>query len=143
MSKVVADASFCGAWIFPDEASRDAELLLQDVLDGSRQLVVPSLWYYEMANMLRSGHLRGRLTKSGLKAALEAIRQVPVSKVDVPKGASTAAMCELALKFELSSYDAAYLEISTRLQVPLLTCDSRLAQVFEKLSAGSRGLQAT
>jgi predicted nucleic acid-binding protein len=134
MKKVVADASFCGAWIF-DEASEAAELLLRDLINGTTQLVVPALWHYEMGNMLRSGHRRGRLSKSAMRAAVKALGQVPVNRVDVPQLQGVSRLVELAVEFELSAYDAAYLELSTRLKVPLLTTDKVLKKAYDKLLA--------
>ncbi len=131
MKKVVADASFCGAWIFPDEATSTAEALLEELLTGSTQLLVPALWHYEMANMLRSGQRRGRLSKTSLRAAQKALGQVPVHEVDVPHRSDLNRLIEIAVKYELSAYDAAYLELANRLNVPLLTTDKVLKKAHQ------------
>lgn len=134
MKKVVADASFCGAWIFPDESTDEAEFLLKELLTGTAQLVVPALWHYEMANMLRSGYRRGRLSKPSLRKAFKALSQVPVHVVDVPNRKGIGGLVEMALECELSSYDAAYLELSCRLKLPLLTADKALEAAFYKMN---------
>ena len=134
MKKVVADASFCGAWIFPDEATEAAESLLGELVTGSAQLVVPALWHYEMANLLRSGHLRGRLSKTGLRAAEKALSQVPVHMVDVPQRSGISRLVEMANRYKLSAYDAAYLELSARLKIPLLTTDKSLEKAYRSAS---------
>ncbi len=126
MKKVVADASFCCAWIFPDEATSTAESLLEELLTGSAQLLVPALWHYEMANVLRSRHHRGRLTKTSLRVAERALSQVPVHEVDVPHRSDLNRLIEIAVKYTLSAYDAAYLELANRLNVPLLTTNKVL-----------------
>ncbi len=126
MNKVVADASFCGAWIFSDESSEAAERLLEGMLSGSLQLVVPALWQYEMANMLKSGLVRGRLSESNLVASGRLLGQVPVHAVDNPGSGEFARIFKLATRYELSAYDAAYLELSDRLKVELMTADRKL-----------------
>ena len=96
--------------------------------------MVPALWHYEMANMLRSGHRRGRLTKSSLRAAEKALSQVPVHEVDVPQKAEFRRLIDIANQYELSAYDAAYLELSDRLKVPLLTSDKKLEEAYKSLA---------
>ena len=60
MNRVVADASLCGAWILPDESSDEADALLAEIEEGTIALHIPSLWHYEMLNLIRSAHRRGR-----------------------------------------------------------------------------------
>jgi len=134
MKKLVADASFCGAWIFADEATEAAESLLEELISGSAQLVVPALWHYEMANLLRSGHRRGRLSKANLRAAEKALGRVPVHVVDVPQRSGISRLVELAMQKDLSAYDAAYLELSLRLKIPLLTTDKSLENAYRSLN---------
>lgn len=131
MKKVVADASYCGAWIFSDESTEAAEELLRELVRGTTQLVVPALWHYEMANMLCSGHKRGRLSKSSLRASLDALSRVPVHIVDVPQRQGASRLIDIALRFKLSAYDAAYLELSSRLKIPLLTTDKVLERAYK------------
>lgn len=133
MRRLVADASFCGAWILNDEASEAAEDLLEGMLSGSLQLVVPALWYYEMANMLKSASLRRRLSESNAAVAERLLSQVPIHEVDTPAGEVMGRIVKLAADFELSAYDAAYLELSDRLKIPLLTSDKRLKTAHEAI----------
>ena len=133
MKKIVADTSFCGAWIFQDEATGVAEELLEELITGSAQLIVPSLWHYEMANMLRSGYRRKRLNKTSLGAAEKALSLVPVHEVDVPRQGDLRKLIEVANRYDLSVYDAAYLELSNRLKVPLMTTDKKLKSVYKSL----------
>jgi predicted nucleic acid-binding protein len=126
MNRVVADASFCGAWILPDESSEAAVALLEEVERGSVELVVPSLWLYEMGNLLRSACRRGRLTKAAARAAQALIGQVRLGLCDVPAAEAGKAILELSLKYDLSAHDSSYLELARRLKVPLRTNDAKL-----------------
>lgn len=126
MKRLIADASFCGAWILEDEASVAAELVLQSLDDGTAELIVPSLWHYEMLNLLKMAHRRGRLDRPSVNAAQKALTQLPILEVDVPDGRANAIILKLAFDHELTAYDAAYLELAKRLKLPLYTLDRSL-----------------
>ena len=133
MKQAVADASFCGAWILADEISDMAEELLTQILKGSVELVVPALWHYEINNLLRSAHRRKRLTEEDAREALETLNQVPLVIEDLPEGPAKKRMLHLALQFDLSSYDAAYLELADRHKIPLHTADTKLKAAAKQL----------
>jgi predicted nucleic acid-binding protein len=126
MNRVIADASFCGAWVLEDESSADAEALLQAVESGQATLLVPSLWKYEMLNLLRSACRRGRLEAGDANAAQLALSRVPLEQVDVPDAIAEAEILRLAQAHNLSAYDASYLELAIRFRAPLRTADSAL-----------------
>ena len=133
MKQVVADASFCGAWILDDELSNKADQLLEQILNGSVELVVPALWHYEMNNLLRSAHRRKRLTEEDAREALDTLNQVPLVIEDLPEGPARKRILHLALQFDLSSYDAAYLELADRHKIPLHTADAKLKEAAKQL----------
>ena len=133
MKQVVADASLCGAWILEDESSEKAEQLLSLIIKGTMELVIPSLWHYEMNNLIRSAHRRKRLSEENAREALEALNQVPLSVEDLPEGPARKRILHLALQFDLSSYDAAYLELADRHKIPLHTADTKLQAAAKQL----------
>lgn len=133
MTRIIADASFCGAWILPDENSLRAEKVLAAVLCGDLELWAPSLWIYELANMLRSAHRRKRIEEEMLFEGLRLIAKIQTIHFDVPKGLAVERISQLALQFDLSAYDAAYLELADRLRAPLHTADLRLSDAAAKL----------
>ena len=133
MKQVVADASICGAWILEDESSEKAEQLLSLIIKGTVELVIPSLWHYEMNNLLRSAHKRRRLSEEDAREALETLNQVPLTIEDLPEGPARKRILHLALQFDLSSYDAAYLELADRHKIPLHTADAKLNATAKQL----------
>ena len=126
MNHMVADASFCGAWFLEDESSAEAEALLQAIESGQVGLLVPSLWKYEILNLLRSACRRRRIAADDASAAQVALSRVPLEKVDVPDAIAEAEILHLAQTQNLSAYDASYLELALRFQVPLRTADAAL-----------------
>lgn len=136
MKQAVADASFCGAWILPDEWSAEADRLLTRTVKGAVQLVVPALWHYEMGNLLRSALRRKRLTAEDMWLGLETVNRVPLAMEDLPGAPARRRILHLALQFDLSFYDASYLELADRLKVPLHTSDACLNAATKQLGLG-------
>lgn len=137
MKQIVADASFCGAWILADESSGEAERLLGRIISGSVQLVVPALWHYEMLNLLRSAVRRKRLAMEDLGLAVATLERVPMTLEDLPGAPARRRILHLAAQFDLSAYDASYLELADRFKVGLQTNDTKL-----KAAAKQLGLRA-
>ena len=54
MSRFVLDTSVAIAWYLPEVFSEEAKHWRDQLLDGRCQLVVPSLHFWEMANVLRT-----------------------------------------------------------------------------------------
>ena len=133
MKQVVADASFCGAWILADEFSEEADRLLSQLVKGTVQLAVPALWHYEMMNLLRSALRRKRLAPEDVSEAIDALEQVPILLEDLPGGPARRRVFHLAVQFDLSAYDAAYLELADRLKIRLVTCDAKLNAAAKQL----------
>lgn len=133
MKQIVADASFCGAWVLTDESSGAAESLLARIISGSVQLVVPALWHYEMLNLLRSAVRRKRLATKDLDLTVESLERVPMTLEDLPGAPARRRILHLAMQFDLSSYDAAYLELADRFKISLQTNDAKLAAAAKQL----------
>ena len=133
MKQIVADASFCGAWVLTDESSGAAESLLARIISGSVQLVVPALWHYEMLNLLRSAVRRKRLATEDLDLTVESLERVPMTLEDLPGAPARRRILHLAMQFELSAYDAAYLELADRFKIALQTNDAKLNAAAKQL----------
>lgn len=133
MSQAVVDASLCGAWILPDEASPRAEKILAGIAQGSLELVVPALWHYEMVNLLRSALRRKRIGPDDARGALDALALVPVVHEDIPEASARRRILYLAGQFDLSAYDAAYLELADRFKIPLHSTDGKLVAAATRL----------
>lgn len=87
---------------------------------------VPTIWELELANVLRTACVRGRMTAESAQGVLGRLARLPI-EVDrevVERGH----VLSLALRFGLSSYDAAYLELALRRQVPIATTDAALRE---------------
>ena len=119
----VLDNSVVSGWTFENQATAYtdavASLLQRD------QAWVPPIWELEFTNVLRTGCIRGRLDAQRAQAMIEQVLSLPIEVDREPVRPS--ALLALALRHGLSAYDAAYLELALRRQVPLATQDADLA----------------
>ncbi len=128
----VLDASVTIAALLIEERTPEARTILRAALNG---VAVPALWHLEVGNILvraeRRGAIRGE-ERMGLVADLSAI---PMTVDHEGTAHSWRATTDLALRHQLTLYDAVYLELAMRLRVPLATFDAALAR-----AAGAEGV---
>jgi predicted nucleic acid-binding protein len=110
----VLDVSVSLAWCFHDEGTAQTWA----VLDRLRQesAVVPSLWHLETANVLTLAERRGRLSEA-------AVQRLPIAVDPETSERALREILILARGEELTSYDAAYLELALRSGLPLAIKD--------------------
>lgn len=124
MSRLVLDASVALAWCFEDESSAYSEAVL-DALE-SAEVFVPALWAMEIANTLMLAARRKRIDAKELERRIAFFDQLPIAVDYVAPQAVFGSLRALAAEHGLTIYDAAYLELALRLDVPLATLDSKL-----------------
>jgi predicted nucleic acid-binding protein len=126
LTEFVVDASVSMAWCFEDESTPFTEAVLQRLATG--RALAASIWPYEVANVLLGAERRGRITRSQAMRFLELLRALPI-RVD-EEGTMRAWSDVLALgrSHRLTAYDAAYLELAARNDLPLASQDAQLLQ---------------
>ena len=127
----VVDASIAFAWVLPNQASSEAEALLERIESGEGA-VVPSLWFLEVANGLLVAQRRKRVTAPERILALERLSALAlaVDKDDTRNAfGRTSALAE---QYGLSVYDATYLELAMRRKLPLATRDRTLRSAAKR-----------
>jgi len=122
--KLVIDASFIASLLLPDEAAEESAAQLEQIKEGGA--VAPTLWQLEVANMLLTAQRRKRIDASQFVRILEAVDSFPVTLQPALTTKQRGDLLNLARKHELTAYDAAYLELALRLDLPLATVDDRL-----------------
>ena len=121
----VLDSSIALALALPDEKSEQADHFFRRVKSGS-VLWVPALWWYEIANALIGAQRRKRLTEGDRIRLLELYRMLPIQTDTALDPDAMHRFQTLAMEYELSAYDAAYLELAQRKGLGLATLDQRL-----------------
>jgi len=123
----VADASVAIAWVHPAQATAETDAML-DRLAAGDSLVVPALWPLEVANALTVLRRRRKLTPDEARTAIEIIRELPVVIDHEAAVLAFTRLVDLASKHELTVYDATYLELAARRQLPLASNDAQMKQ---------------
>jgi predicted nucleic acid-binding protein len=121
---LVLDASIAAAWCFPDEASAYAETVLDQL--RTTNALVPAIWPLELANILVVGERRQRIQPAETARFVELLQPLPITvDADSPDRA-LGSVLGLARDYQLSAYDAAYLDLAVRHGLPLATLDRQL-----------------
>lgn len=122
---VVLDASIVIAWAYREEGER-LDALIRHV--AAEFASVPAHWVLEVTNTLLQSERGGRLSKRQRLEIADHIRTLPIRQdVETPLRGwhETTALAE---QYGLTTYDAAYLELALRLQLPLATLDRDLSR---------------
>lgn len=120
----VLDGSITLAWFFEDEADAYAEAVEDSLTEASA--IVPSLWPLEVANAALVGERRKRTTEAKVTQFLSLLKSLPITTDEETAARAWQETLQLARTHSLSVYDAAYLELAMRRDVPLATLDEDL-----------------
>jgi len=112
------------AWCFEDEKTDASLAILSQVVETGA--VVPSLWRLEVASGLQSALRRRRITRDYRDASLADLRVLAITVDFATDQQAWAKTLELSDHFGLTPYDAAYLELALRRNLPLATLDEAL-----------------
>jgi predicted nucleic acid-binding protein len=122
----VIDLSFSAGWFQPSQAHADGERLLKSHLKGNHGFICPSIWSYETVNLLGTGFRRGTLTEEQAETGLALLNALKVRIDESHSDTVRTRLFRFVRQFQLTAYDAAYLELADRLQIPLFTRDREL-----------------
>ena len=122
---LVLDSSATLAWIYSDEVTEGIRQLFDTVADTGA--FVPALWRLEVANSLTIAVRRGRIDAEFRRAALDDLAMLEITTDNQTDTHAWAETLQLADRFRLTLYDAAYLELAHRRGVPLATLDEDLS----------------
>lgn len=122
----VLDASMVAAWLLPEELSEAAETVIATI---DAPCPVPSLFWFEIRNILAMSERRGRIGSGGALVNMERVRRLPLDDAGVGGDSS---VLLLAATHTLSAYDASYLNLASNRSLPLATLDRKLAAAARK-----------
>ncbi len=129
----VLDNSVVCGWLLESQATAYSEAIAERLQAGAGA-IAPALLHLEYANVLRTACKRGVLIAQQAQEAIAALAQLPLQcDASAPDAAQILA---LALRHDLSSYDAAYLELALRRQLPIATQDAELADAARVAGVG-------
>ena len=135
--RFVLDASVALLWLVPgtNPAGVDyAEATLVALKDA--QSLVPSLWALEVANVVAKLETKTIVTEADSQRYVALLGQLPIVTDPATATHALGDTLNLARRYRLSAYDAAYLELALRTGLPLATLDAGLAK-----AAATAGVQ--
>lgn len=122
--KKVVDASVVVKVFLHEGGSEKAQVLIQEHVSGKTLLIAPELIFLEVLNALRykradeEALARANKFLWGLQFHSERLHALLLEQAAL-----------LALRWDLTLYDAVYLALSHNFGVPLITADKKLAKV--------------
>ncbi len=119
---IVLDSSVALKWIFADEEGAEhAERIRNEHASAKNEIAVPSLFFYEVANVLATK------VKLSPAEALEAFELISAFEFNVHELDSQEYLeaLTLTMKHKISVYDASYHVLASRLGCRFLTADRK------------------
>ena len=135
---LVIDSSVTLSWCFEDEGTDATTALLYRVAETGA--VVPALWRLEVANGLQSAVRRRRIDAAYRDASLADLRALAIDIDPETDRKAWSETLQLADRFRLTLYDAAYLELAQRRRLPLASLDEELRAAGRLLAVPLLGL---
>ena len=126
---LVIDCSMTLSWYFEDERTVARIAVLNQVAEAGA--VVPALWRLEVLSGLQVAMRRGRITAEYRDASLTDLRALAIAIDPGTNRRAWSATLRLCDRLGLTPYDAAYLELALRRQLPLATLDDELVRAAQ------------
>ena len=127
----VLDCSVTLSWLLPDERGGATDALADEL--ERTMAVVPAIWPYEVANALLVAQRRARIGDDDLIRMRRALAALPIEVDPVTSDHVLSEVSDLGRRLEITSYDAAYVELAARRRLPLATLDARLRKACAAL----------
>lgn len=131
MNAFVLDCSVAVAWLFDDEVSPGTDELLDRL--RSHGALVPSLWRLELGNVLAQAERRDRITAPQIGIFVDLLNRLPIVTDTETEDRAWREILTLARTRNLTTYDAAYLELAVRRRAQLATRDGALIQAARRI----------
>lgn len=126
MTVFVLDNSVAMRWCFESGAHAHADNVLQQLESDDGEAFVPVLWRYEVSAVLARAQNTGVLTAQKVTEFLENLQALNIIVDTDGSDRIFTDVHQLAITHRLTSYDAAYLELALRRNLPLATLDRDL-----------------
>ena len=140
MSRFVLDNTVTMAWCFTEEGTEFTKTLLGRLSNPTDRAIVPALWLYEVVNVVELAVRKGRIPKEKALAFLEGLAGLPIEVENPSRTQVFESVRALAGRYQLTAYDAAYLELANRHKLPIASLDRALLRAA--LAAGLETVQA-
>lgn len=128
MARMVIDANVVLARLLGESASQQVSA----ILDRS-ELVAPSLWRLEVLNTILVNERRRSITRAEADEMIELIDTMVIELVAEPAERSALDLADFSRPHQLTTYDAVYVELASRLALPLFSLDNNMITAARRL----------
>ncbi|MBO3809912.1 MAG: type II toxin-antitoxin system VapC family toxin [Candidatus Brockarchaeota archaeon] len=132
MVKVVSDASVVVKWFIQEKESEKALKLRDMHVSGQLDIAAPELLFFEVLNALKSSRL---FSEEELKTAANSLLNYRVELRPLNKQLAEKTV-EIAVKTNLTIYDAAYVALALDLDTVLYTADGKIVETAGEKYSG-------
>ncbi len=117
----IFDASVIIKWFISEEESDKALIYLQDYRDKKFSIIVPTLLYYELGNIL----LAKKATEDQVSKIMVSLLALSLVNIDIGHDAFRKVF-ENAQELKITYYDASYITLMQKYDCELVTADKKL-----------------
>ena len=126
----IVDCSIAMAWLFNDEATPKTAALLNRL--ATETALVPAWWFIEITNVLAMAERKGRIKPTESDAFIADLSKLGIERDDEAPDRAFTHLWALCRRHRLTSYDAIYLDLAVRRNLPLATLDDALRKAAHK-----------
>ena len=133
MTGFVLDNSVAMRWLLESNKVSNqeyAEKVLKSLTINDA--LVPNLWHLEATNVLLGAEKRKEITIGEVEGFISQLESLPIQVDPLTYHQSFSRTLALGRAYNLSSYDAAYLELAIREGIPLASLDKNLIKAAKK-----------
>jgi predicted nucleic acid-binding protein len=127
----VVDCSIAMALLFHDEATPKTAALLNRL--ATETALVPAWWFIEITNAVAMAEGKGRITATQSEAFIADLGKLGIERDDEAPDRAFTHLLTLCRTHRLTSYDAVYLDLAVRRNLPLASLDDDLRKTANKV----------
>jgi len=129
MNTYVLDTSVAVAWYLDEVFSPTARIWQQRMLAGKSSLIVPSLHYWEFANVMRTLAYRREIDGAMAREIYALHVEAPLEHAEPDQRQ----VLDVALEYGATAYDAVYISLCLARDIPLITAEKSTTLWVTKL----------
>lgn len=123
--------------IYCDDENTEALDFIENLTSQNGQIYVPQLFWFEFENVLlnaakpKKNGEPPRITQVQLVEIMQLVKKLPIYTDPQPDSDTMQRILTYAQEYNLSFYDATYLELARRYNIPLKTYDKDLLSIIK------------